>query len=543
MSENSQKSPRDDKRRGGAADDSSQPVPTRAQPGSLSEIGHLFLSGLRDRQTNSAEPPRRRPPGQRDETSPMGPAAADFVDLSADELAQVAAGESTSGRPPICALIGAHLNGKQFDRVKEYARHLAAGGERIGLIEVDASEFRLSCFEACNHNDHTCNCNFPQQQGETDSTETLSGSFDARQMRSALEELSCDIDRWLILLPNPRTIEARQVLQLTPEWALLSTCDHDGIISAYRTLKGLGDLHQASDRPALSLVLLDARQLEQCTAVYRKLAGVCDEFLHWPLTGQTIVRPTAHVVEHLVMCSRPMRSKSQSGTAPQWQVLKDFLAQPVKVRSPRQAMDSVEVELGKIMPEKAEPDRRPADAPVTAWDQESFEMRAVPTPTNLPKSMDMPAAPAPAPATPPNLPEVMDLSDLSPDAVVAAVLRNDPMGLLECPVRCPVCTEARLAVSRDRRLMLFAVARKGLADLRTIALAYRWLIENRALIGMAMPQLSIDAHQRPHLRLLVDHADITADSLTPLLETLSVTLVPYRKIRWGTKTGLLLEAA
>ena len=44
-------------------------------------------------------------------------------------------------------MIASHLNGKQFDRVKEYARHLAGQFGRIGLIELDGSEFRLSCFE------------------------------------------------------------------------------------------------------------------------------------------------------------------------------------------------------------------------------------------------------------------------------------------------------------------------------------------------------------------------------------------------------------
>ncbi|MGN6626336.1 MAG: hypothetical protein ACTHLN_06925, partial [Tepidisphaeraceae bacterium] len=71
----------------------------------------------------------------------------------------------------------------------------------------------------------------------------------------------------------------------------------------------------------------------------------------------------------------------------------------------------------------------------------------------------------------------------------------------------------------------------------------RWMNENRSLIAMAVPQFSIDAHAMPQLRLLVDHADTTADVLQPLLATGNVTVQAYRKLRWGAKTGLLLEAA
>ena len=127
-------------------------------------------------------------------------------------------------------------------------------------------------------------------------------------------------------------------------------------------------------------------------------------------------------------------------------------------------------------------------------------------------------------------------------AIVAATMRgaND---VIECPVKPPMLAEASLAVTRDRRLVLFAVAKQGLSDLRGIGEAWRWMNENRVLISMAMPQLQIDPHQMPHLRLLVDRADLSASTLQPLLQTGHVTVQTYRKLRWGPKTGLLLEAA
>ena len=95
----------------------------------------------------------------------------------------------------------------------------------------------------------------------------------------------------------------------------------------------------------------------------------------------------------------------------------------------------------------------------------------------------------------------------------------------------------------ERGLILLAVAGQGLDELRAIGLAYRWLLENRALIGMALPQFAIDAHCLPRVHLLVDQADAGADTLQPLLQTGNVTVRTYRTLRWGEKVGLLLEAA
>jgi hypothetical protein len=60
---------------------------------------------------------------------------------------------------------------------------------------------------------------------------------------------------------------------------------------------------------------------------------------------------------------------------------------------------------------------------------------------------------------------------------------------------------------------------------------------------MAVPQLAVDGHKHPRLTLLVDHGDMTAEVLAPMLESSTVNVRAYRKLRWGGKTGLLLEAA
>src|SRR5947199_10276435 len=91
----------------------------------LSEIGHLFLSSMRDRAGNGAPRPKRIPPPKPEVLS---------IDLTPEEYAQVFGDEEPAAPAPtppapalnVTAVIAPHLNGKQLDRVREYARHLAA---------------------------------------------------------------------------------------------------------------------------------------------------------------------------------------------------------------------------------------------------------------------------------------------------------------------------------------------------------------------------------------------------------------------------------
>lgn len=163
----------------------------------------------------------------------------------------------------------------------------------------------------------------------------------------------------------------------------------------------------------------------------------------------------------------------------------------------------------------------------------------------------MPIAPAPVTMAPASvagdhsIEDVIDLPghDASGQTILEAVLKNAAGTLVECPLRPPMCVEARLAVSRDRGIVLLVAARQGLSDLKSVSQAYRWLMENRELICMALPQFAIDAKQTPRLRLLVDRADLSADALHPMLQSEQVTIQSYRKLRWGQKLGVFLEAA
>lgn len=562
----------------------------------MSEIGHLFLSNVRDMHANGQGRPKRTPPGgprQPDSNQPpvagtpgpldpslppggaVGPAYRPdlSIDLTPEEFAEVfaerraapdcededAAAPPERPAPPVAALIAAHLNGKQLDRCREFARHLAARGERVGLIELDGSEFRISCFERAVQ-PAVSNGNAP------DGPLVPTDCCDPRQMAEAVEELNHDVDRWLLLLPNPRLPEAKALLRLVDRWTLLSTCDHDGIVASYRTLKGLSDLH----RPRLSLALLDTatQDAEQdVIRVYRKLSGVCEQFLDWhlELEPEPAVRRTHRVTEHLVLVHRPHHDKAQMANPVQWPVVADFLAR-AKAAAERQQQAALthQSAAGDVeTPDDTTEPESNAFAPVrelvgdvvipTTAPETTQATKEAPLPQTQPADVAV-VAPVPSAAMPTATPaphaaeQVLDLADPqgTPGAILSAVLHGGApcaTDFVECPVRAPMCDDARLAVGRDRSLVLFAVARQGLTDLRSIGHAYRWLRENLSLIGMAVPQFAIDTQQTPRLRLLVDHGDMSAEVLQPMLQTDHVTVQSYRKLRWGGKTGLLLEAA
>ena len=565
---------------------SDQPKPNNR---SLSEISHLFLSSVRDRQTNGAPRPLRRPPasagGQLGAVGPVGPGGFGAqqpggkqhvsIDLTPEELAQVlghvAGGEEeASGRvPPVTAVIAAHLNGHAWDRVREYARHVAADGRRVGVMEVDAAEFRITCFD--------CGVEDAGEAGRELAVET----FDPRAMRAAIEELNWDLDRWLLVLPHPRVPEARAMLREVDRWVLLSTCDHDGVVGGYRTLKGLAEGFAGEYRPRLKVALLDAPDEAMAARVHQKLTTVCVQFLGWEAEPEGVVTPAEEVAEHPVMCCRPVRDKGQlATTAVQWQIVGEFLSRAKQAAA--EEAKAEEERVAKIEAEHREEDRAAAEAgepvAVTFEDREGSGMdaakqvvadvvipiRPVGSETaTVPGSAvvwEAPAARADEPraersmepirlpvaeASPAGESEVIDLpgGEVNGDTILAAVMRHEGGGLVEVPVGAPMCPEARLAVGRDRRLVLVAVARQGLIELRNIGRAYRWLMENRGLVGMAVPQFAIDARALPVLRLLVDQSDLSAEVLSGVVQSGNVVVQAYRRLRWGSKVGLMLEAA
>lgn len=474
---------------------------------SLSEISHLFLTSVRERQTQGADRPVRTPPAR------VAPAVV-TVELTPEEMAQVGGEpEVPVHAPPITAVLASHLGAAQMEGVKNYARDLAAKSGRIGLIELDAAAFRLFCFDPSG---------MPRSQSDGD--EQCGETYDPRQMSEALAELNCDVNHWLVLATSPRSPEARRVLREIDNWTVLSNCDHEGMISSYRFLKGLAEI--SGHRPRLDLALLEAISDADVTRVNDKLGGVCRQFLGWELNSCVKIGSTAGIAEHLVLSCQPTRDKAQMSTAPQWELVAQFIGQS-KVHATTaapQATATVDPAERQLVAEFVVPTEAPAQA--------------------FPRAADLVGEPK-KDQEPQTMTDVIELdgADATPERILAAMLGKTNGQLIECPVRPPMCPQARLAVTRERTLVLLAAPERGLGNLRPIAQALRWLVENRSLVAMALPQFAIDATQYPRLRLLVDQADLTADLLQPMLGSDRITVQSFRRVRWGEKVGFFLEAA
>lgn len=468
----------------------------------LREISHLFLSGVRDRQTGGAARPVRIGPAQRADLPP---------ELTPEELQQVSAATGASAsdhsRINMTAVLASHFESRQDECVRQYATQVAAAGVRVGLIEIDAGEFKLTLLEA------------GSDQSTANETAAQPMPMDGRRIAEALEELSWDVEQWILSIGGyGRSSEAREMLRRVSRFTLISSCDPDGIVAAYRTLKGAADLFSRAARPRLGLAVIDTPDAAMAPNTYEKINGVAMQFLAWPLEMECAIDPAVVASEHVVLNCRGANEKPGSAGL-QWKIVAEFLDRAVPTAQ--------EVFT-------AEPHLQPLEAPVEPPMQESIQPNFV-----------LPQQPmASAPNSRSDDEEILELSG-GDDAgsILSSVLAGAPQRWIECPVRPPMCDEARLAVSRDRALTLMAVANRGLGELRQIGQAYQWLTQNRSLVAMALPQLAIDAHQPPQLMLLVDHADSTADALQPLLHAGHVTVTAYRKVRFSGRRGLLLEAA
>jgi hypothetical protein len=415
----------------------------------LSEIGHLFLSSVRERQMQGAKLPRRYPPGSR---SPL-PA----------EQSQDVTSAAEPRFPQVSALLAGHLSDHQSEHVHQYANHLAARGLRVGLIEMDSATLRVTTFES----------------SADDEPSSTTEKFEARTVSDVLAEMSWDLDRWLLVLPSGRNWEAKCLLRDVGHWVLLSKCDHDGVINCYRMLKGLNPGGEDWPRPRLSLALLDSQDTVEAERVHRKLAGVCEQFLAMPLEAEPAIGPMNRaVLERCVSYEIQPAENRSGGIGPQWQVIADFLAKNKSAAAPELPQEIPAPE--KMVERVKEPMQNQMHSPMPISEpmQTTTEQRPMAPAAGMRLMADKPMD---------AVSDVIDLPDgnASTESIIAAVLACETAGLMECPITVPRCPEAKLVVSRDRRLTLLAVKAGDTADLRPIAQAYQWMCENRKLIAMA----------------------------------------------------------
>lgn len=497
----------------------------------LSEISHLFLSSVRDRATGGQGRPVRVPP-----------ASGGDIDLSSQELAEVfVAGthqDDAASVAPATVVLSAHLGDRQRTWVHAYARWLAGQGQRIGLIELDSASCRISCLEP----------SLDAPEPVADPVE----QFTVQQINDAMVELNADVDQWILWLPNPRLIEAQSLLKQARHLTLLSTAGHDGIVDAYRTIKGLADGHQA----LLSLAVCGATSQQEAGRVAAKLSSACRQFLNWPICEQVTLenqtRNSTSIIQHTVASWQAVPARQIVALRT---LIADFISQaaaPGIARDEMQLDDApIAMDTAHAAPDSSaqQVDQSPRLRPVSPLDETIPMMTtsrlADDHNTARIASSCSTANRATTGAVAASPPEVIELTsgETSTRAILSAVTAHPGRGVVECPINPPAFDSGRLVVDRQHRLILLAAIGQGLSELSAVGAAYNWLIENRGLVAMALPQLGIDAHALPVLSLLIDQADVRAEQLAPLLAGKNVRIETYRKLRWGSKTGVLLEAA
>jgi hypothetical protein len=425
---------------------------------SLSEISHLFLTDLRDRTSESAARPARKPP------------AAKVTDEGVT-------------RAKLSLVVGSHLGVSALKSVRRYAAHLAREYGRVGLIELSDDGLRLSCFDSTS----------AAASGGDSPMEPVDG----KRIAQAIAELTWDIERWLLFLPaGEKSDHARKLIAEAGHWTLLVTAEDDGLVAGYRALKGISQLGSAE----ISAAILDADDDAQATIVHRKLSGAGRQFLNRPVESEGRVRQADGVAEHVVLFCRA------AGTAQDhWAAVADLVS---KSQSPEIPADE-------------------ASEPIP------LNPTTMPTPTDT-------VASTPRISQVADVQDILDVSSASDGPAILAAIVSRQTDYVGSSIAAPACPQSRVAVDREGRLTLLALADGGLPELRAIGEAYRWLNENRALIRLALPQMNIDAGAMPRLTLFADQS--CAANLTPIFQG-NVTIQTYRRIRWGEKTGLLLEAA
>ena len=517
---------------------------------------------------------------------------------------------------PLRLVVASHLGDEMTEHLLALAATRCQDGGRTGLIVLDAQHLRISCVERNPHIDSFMEEPLPDE------------IMDVRRMREALTELNYDVDEWLLVLPSPRHPEARVLLAAALDWTLLSTCDHEGVVSSYRALKGLCE---GGLTPAVSLAVIQPVDAADAGRVTQKLQAVCRQFLTIDASAAETVGGFDDITEHVVLSVSAAQSRTQMAAAGQWQVVGEFVEaarldnapaqtpsdgpttasdQPVTLGDGFTSNADNSIPLGRppVMREvpqppqdRAQDERKPARAPLrpaspnmahasnhasthaspalTPPSSHSTPIASPPPAVSVPSAAassdftnaaagltasDRAARPAPgAYGRPGQNPtagtrcqtpiqsdrltgDFAPVFELRDGATCEGILRAIVHGggeLVECPVRPPACQSAVVAVTRDRRLALLAVAEQGLPELAAIASAFRWMIENRPLLAMALPQFGLDPAADVTLRIFVDQTDLCADVLQPLLASGQVRVQAYRKLRWGDRTGLLLEAA
>ena len=561
----------------------------------LSEISHLFLSDLR--KLNGNTPPTRRPPGQH--------AADDFrgdqtIDLTADEFD----GETDAAAPTVRAVIAAHPD-DAIRHAADYAAGVG-GGESVGLVIVGANGVRLACVAADFDGDYSgpMPLSDPLRFGaalkemRSDVHRWLVVLPEPRLPQA--RRLLANVADWTLLTGGDHdgvvagyralkgVSDLKMVRRPTVTLALHDAPDAEAARRHANKLVGvcgqfldLKIIPPADADGAVYEVAGDSNYRELVVAEWPTPAAAAEAWDVLAAAFPPAPNPDADDEADMFQPFSPQPAdfdESAPDAAPQGAsaaplpFLPDSaippLARPMPERdAPLPAADAwVLPERHRPAVEQARVDAedqarrladkirvprlsRPADGDLYAPAPPRREVAGSVGPKfyEVPAAPQSPVVPTPVPvpeenAMPKPLPADDDVIDLPPDGNVAGVVVGR-LGLAATPVSVPGLSGSRLCVGRDGAITLVTAAASGLTDLGQIGRSMTWAVENRQLLGMALSQYRLDATADVRLHLLVGHADARADALRPLLGTGRVTVQTYRKLTWGGRIGVLLEAA
>lgn len=420
------------------------------------------------------------------------------------------------------------------------------GGARVGVIGGADDELRLGLFD-------------PELPGD------VAGPAEAgsvRELTQAAGELHGEVDAWVVTVGadtgredlTARLGEAmfragRSVPAGLMSWVVLvegGEAGEAGMVSAYRVIKSLAGV-EGDWRPRLVLACAGGDALVWAN----KLRGVMRKFLQWD-AADAMVLTTGELVSG--------GGESAVHELVQWQGEADdaSLAELAGVVMTGQAgwaeaadqvfadQSSEEALSGEVTPVGVAGTDGPAEAEAEFGDgladvatagadaEETQEvvvaMEAKPVVTTAVTSRDDADV------------EVIELTGLGVGGVVEAVVRGYLAEGQTRPldVEIPGLPEGRLCVDGEGRLLLIA-AMEGDEGLSAVGRGLTWAWENAGLIGRACGA-EVARTLRPEVRLLVG-GGVKAQRLSGLFAGASVRVQTYRTLRWGTRRGVVVEAA
>ena len=469
-----------------------------AQSGTIREIGHLFLSSIREKagvEDGGApfirKPPVRVPPAPLKLPAILGGVEESPRQLHASDLVEHGRPASTSreneSKPNrVHLVVAAECDGSRR-LVESFARYLSAGvgsgagvGD-VGLLWVERSRVRLVAVGEC-----------------------AGGEMREADLASAVANLNKRAKQWVVAVVPGRLTDLDVVGMTTAR--ILAAGDDESVVAAYRCAKAVAaDNRLGAHCEIVAEVMASKRTAE---GVVLRLEAASRQHIAESVKGGAIVAGSGFYDVGARMAEVAIAAAVPSGIMQliRGEVVEDIRPQE-SVGLQKQAEDKQSL-IADTAPEVSHGSPRVASDSARSDSGQGVEERVI---------------------------------ELSGNAV-EALAADGQWGLKMLPVRVPHLAEARLAVDGMGRVALLAEVSGGAEGLERLGQAYGWVCDSRELIAMVANTATAGggatAAAQPHLYLLVKGSS----RVGAMLARSNVTVVGYRVVRWGEKRGMLLAA-